>query len=105
MKVENFLHANQFIIDNEDWLLTFQSYSSKIVDIDYNNKIIWIYEDWDYSKTTLRHFYAFLKEYAWIDIDRKTLLKIKDRKIDNYIGWYSFIFDENVENFKKSLKS
>ena len=104
MKVQNFLHANQFIIDNEDWLVTFQSYNSKIVDIDYNNKIVWIYKDWDYSKTTLRHFYAFLNEYAF-DIDRKTLLKIKDKKIDNYYKGFSITFDENVKDFEKSLES
>lgn len=103
MRVQNFLHANQFIIDNDNWLVTSQSYDSQICDIDYHNKTIWIYSDLDYSKTTLRHFYAFLKEYTRIDIDRKTLLKIKDRKIDNYFNWFSIIFDDNVKDFEKSL--
>lgn len=104
MKVSQFLHANQFIIDDENWLITFQSYDSQICDIDYNNKTIRIYENRDYSKTTLRHFYAFLSEYAFT-IDRKTLLQIKDRKIDNYYQWFRVIFDENVKEFEKSLKA
>jgi hypothetical protein len=103
MKVSQFLHANQFVIDNENWLITFQSYDSQICDIDYNSKTIRIYENRDYSKTTLRHFYAFLSEYAFT-IDRKTLLKIKDRKIDSYYNWYNIVFDENVKAFEKSLK-
>lgn len=104
MKVSQFLHANQFIIDDENWLITFQSYDSQICDIDYNNKTVRIYENRDYSKTTLRHFYAFLSEYAFT-IDRKTLLQIKDRKIDNYYQWFRVIFDENVKEFEKSLKA
>ena len=104
MKVSQFLHANQFVIDNESWLITFQSYDSQICDIDYNNKTVRIYENRDYSKTTLRHFYAFLSEYAFT-IDRKTLLQIKDRKIDSYYNWYNIIFDENVKAFEKSLNN
>lgn len=102
MKVSQFLHSNQFIIDNENWLITFQSYDSQICDIDYNNKTIRIYENRDYSKTTLRHFYAFLSEYAFT-IDRKTLLQIKDKKIDSYYNWYNIVFDENIKAFEKSL--
>lgn len=104
MKVLQFLHSNQFIIDNENWLITFQSYDSQICDIDYNNKTIRIYENRDYSKTTLRHFYAFLSEYAFT-IDRKTLLQIKDKKIDSYYNWYNIVFDENVKAFEKSLNN
>ncbi len=104
MKVSQFLHSNQFVIDNENWLITFQSYDSQICDIDYNNKTIRIYENRDYSKTTLRHFCAFLSEYAFT-IDRKTLLQIKDRKIDSYYQWFNVIFDENVKAFEKSLKN
>lgn len=105
MKVKNFLHANQFIIDNNNWLVTFQSYESQICDIDYHNKLIWIYEKWNYSLTTVKHFYAFIKEYAWIDIDRKTMNKLESKKIDNFINWFSFIFDKNVKDFEKSLES
>jgi hypothetical protein len=104
MKVSQFLHSNQFVIDNENWLITFQSYDSQICDIDYNSKTIRIYENRDYSKTTLRHFYAFLSEYAFT-IDRKTLLQIKDRKIDSYYNWYNIVFDENVKAFEKSLNN
>ena len=104
MKVQNFLHVNQFIIDDDaKHCVYFQSYSSLICEIDYYNKRIYVYEKWNYSLTTVKHFYAFIKEYAWIDIDRKTMDKLENWKIDNFINWFFFIFDKNVKDFEKSL--
>lgn len=104
MKVSQFLHKNQFIIDDDNWFITFQSYNSKICDMNYHTNHLRIYKDWKYSNTTLRHFYAFLREYLWIDLDRKTLLAMESGKIDWYYKWYFITFDENVKAFEKSLK-
>ena len=54
--------ANQFIIEG-DGKTTFQSYSSPIVEIDWNAKTIKFGEDWDYSVTTSKYRNAFLYEY------------------------------------------
>lgn len=105
MEVKNFLHKNQFIIDDENWFVTFQSYESKICDINYHTNHLRIYKNRDYSKTTLKHFYAFLREYLGIDLDRKTLLAMESGKIDWYYKGYFITFDENVKAFEKSLKN
>ena len=104
MNVKNFLHVNQFVIDDDEkHCVYFQSYSSLICEIDYYNKKIYVYEKWNYSLTTVKHFYAFIKEYTWIDIDRKTMNKLENKKIDNFINWFFFVFDKNVKDFEKSL--
>lgn len=62
MKVEQFLNKNQFrLYDNNVEML--QSYDSLVVRIE--NNIITLGRDWDYSTTTSKHVYAFIKEYAW----------------------------------------
>lgn len=104
MKVQNFLHVNQFIIeDDEKHCVYFQSYSSLICEIDYYNKRIYVYENWDYSLTTVKHFYAFIKEYTGIDIDRKTMNKLEEKKIYNYFNGFFFVFDKDVKAFEASL--
>jgi len=70
MKVEQFLNRNQFHLygDNKDIL---QSYDSKVVEITNNPgcvQCIILGCDWDYSKTTSKHVYAFLDEYSKVRI-------------------------------------
>lgn len=61
IKVEQFYHANQFIIKDENGVY-FQSYDSLIAWIDENKNLTLGYH-WDYSNTTLRHLYLFMNEY------------------------------------------
>lgn len=72
MIVKQFIHKNQFVIE-EGNRKTFQSYDSTICEIEPIKEqdtnatefvSIKIYPDWDYSQTTLKHFYKFLEEYA-----------------------------------------
>lgn len=79
MKVENLNgYANQFII--YDWhpryeIKTFQSYKSKIATLkkwlkfnedtlnhEHIKTTLEVFSDWDYSKTTMRHFKRFINE-------------------------------------------
>ena len=62
MKVENFYNKNQFIIFGGDAIVTFQSYNSIIAKIDKNGTLK-LGNDWDYSKTTLKHLYLFINDY------------------------------------------
>lgn len=62
MKVQNFYNKNQFIIFGGDAIVTFQSYNSIIAKIDKNGAL-WLGNDWDYSKTTLKHLYLFIDNY------------------------------------------
>lgn len=61
MKVCQFMNKNQFEIRDNNKLYL-QSYYSLVVEIS-NGKII-LGRDWDYSTTTSKHVYAFLKEYS-----------------------------------------
>ena len=62
MKVQNFYNKNQFIIFGGDAIVTFQSYNSIIAKIDKNGTF-WLGNDWNYSKTTLKHLYLFINDY------------------------------------------
>ena len=65
MKVEQFIHANQFHLYGEGKNIL-QSYDSKVVVIDKNG--VTLGRDWDYSTTTSKHVYEFLDMYSNIRI-------------------------------------
>lgn len=74
MKVEQFYNKNQFIIFGGDAMVTFQSYNSIIANID-NRGTLNFGNDWNYSKTTLKHLYLFLNDYKYMTQDyTKTLI-------------------------------
>lgn len=62
-KVENFYNRNQFIITIDDEIYL-QSYNSIIAKVHKRYGHLYIYDDWDYSKTTLKHLYLFLQDIA-----------------------------------------
>lgn len=65
MKVKQYYHKNQFIItDNESGKIVFQSYKSKIAEIDKEGKLT-LFRDFDYSITTRKHLYLFLSDYCY----------------------------------------
>lgn len=88
-KVNQFYNKNQFVIfskDTENDFITFQSYESIICIIDYKNKTIQFWIDYDYSKTTWKHLNLFLKEYFTYDNRNRKLINkiIKDWYYNNY---------------------
>lgn len=58
---------NQFIIES-DGKIVFQSYQSVIADVDYNNGVITIGEDYDYSRTTGKYRNAFFEEIGFREL-------------------------------------
>lgn len=62
MKVEQFENKNQFIIYGDDGSVTFQSYFSECAQVTGGGTLL-LGCDWDYSQTTLRHLYLFLKRF------------------------------------------
>ena len=68
MKVKNMTSArgnkiaNQFIIDDGN-RVTFQSYDSEIVTLDYDAKKITVGIDYDYSMTTGKYRNLFMADY------------------------------------------
>ena len=61
---------NQFVItgeENDKKVVTFQSYDSRICDIVYNcgmgfDALVRFGRDWNYSQTTTKHLYSFLRQ-------------------------------------------
>ena len=69
-RVEQHEHANQFIIFVEGGIV-FQSYDSNIAFID-NKGIVSLGCYWDYSATTRKHLYSFLRKYSkYVTINSK----------------------------------
>ena len=62
MKVQQFYNKNQFIIYG-DGLTIFQSYNSTIAII--KDKTLTFGKNWDYSNTTRKHLYLFLRDYDY----------------------------------------
>jgi len=88
-KVNQLYNKNQFVIfckDTENDFITFQSYESTICIIDYENKIIQFWPDYDYSKTTSKHLKLFLRDYLNFHYENKKELEkaIKDWFIKDY---------------------
>ena len=79
VKVENFEHKNQFIItyvDNEGTkYLCFQSYKTLIAVFtttpDYKHELIISWQNWDYSKTTLKHLKWFINRFTGFHYENK----------------------------------
>lgn len=64
--------ANQFIItDEEHNTITFQSYDSEIIRIDYHNGTITVFDNYDYSVTTGKYRNKFMRDYGFRDMDNK----------------------------------
>lgn len=99
MKVRQLENKNQFIMENEKETI-FQSYNSIIAVLDKENQTLTLGCDWDYSKTTLKHLYIFIREEVlfYLPIEkreelekalnstntRKAIQKLIDNKKINY---------------------
>ena len=66
MIVEQLYNKNQFVIDDsKNGFIYFQSYNSLICKLDLNNKKLYVYSDYNYSRTTQKHLYLFLNDYVY----------------------------------------
>lgn len=72
MKVEQFYNKNQFVIYGKGETI-FQSYNSTIAII--KDGFLTLSEDWNYSKTTMKHLYLFLEDY-YFELDKEYKLYI-----------------------------
>ena len=112
MKVENIINnrgnrvANQFKITDFDnhgdvSRISFQSYDSECCRIDYNdgNVVVTFGRDYNYSNTTLRHLYGFLRSIPCTScIDNRKALNqaIKDHTYTFYDMTIKVVYDENM---------
>ena len=73
---------NQFVI-TEDGKITFQSYNSKIVEIE--GTWITFYPNYNYSATTSKHRNKFLSDVLGVDITSKDVeTMIKEKRFNNF---------------------
>ena len=72
--------SNQFIIKTPK-AIYFQSYRSVVAKIDKNGRLI-LSENWDYSNTTRKHLYIFLRMYGYRELcsskDMRQAIKNKE---------------------------
>jgi hypothetical protein len=64
--------ANQFVIKSGDKVF-FQSYNSMVAMWDKEKRKLYISHYWDYSNTTRKHFYIFLRKYTNISGNRQSV--------------------------------
>ena len=92
LKVGNFYHTNQFVIEYNNEIY-FQSYESIIAKItEYGN--LYLTDKWDYSQTTLKHLYLFIQDY---------LLYIKDKVCYHELYYAMYVAKNKKQAIKKLL--
>lgn len=86
-RVEQHEHKNQFIIFTDDGIV-FQSYDTNIAFIGRHGKVTLGYY-WDYSATTRKHLYSFLRKYSkYVSINSK-------REVEKLIRSGDIIYDRD----------
>ena len=99
-KVEQFHHANQFIIRSlNGGEIAFQSYDSLIAVVE--DKIgepyrLTLGRDWDYSNTTLRHLYLFLEQWGNYEVRTALYSSNKKKAIQRLIDKGVVAYDEDM---------
>ena len=96
---------NQFVITGEEngkKVVTFQSYNSRICDIVYNcgmgfEVLIRLGRDWNYSQTTAKHLYSFLRQND-LDIlaSKQAIEEAIDRGYARLNQSIAVIYDESM---------
>lgn len=74
--------ANQFEIVDVDNATLFQSYNTLIAEVRDSDGQVYLDEHyWDYSRTTMRHLYNFLRQWGYDGLNSKIVRQyIKDGK-------------------------
>lgn len=91
MKIENLISAkgnkvaNQFKVEAKNKTY-FRSYQSVVAAVYKRSGKVELYQDWDYSNTTRKYLYRFLRENGHSELcNRKAVLNaIKERKVRVY---------------------
>jgi len=86
---------NQLVIKGEN-KVTFQSYDSTIAILDEAKNTLTIGKNWDYSNTTRKWFYEFLRQYARINAKKPDVLRmIAAGGVQGYMA-FDVVYDSNM---------
>lgn len=100
MKVTNITNnrgrkvPNQFIIENGN-VYTFQSYNSVIAVVDFDNSIITIGGDWNYSTTTSRYRNAFFEGLGLDEMSNTA--SVREAIKDGEVADYKVVYEEGLK--------
>ena len=74
---------NQFVVVTDKGTY-FQSYDTIIAFVPNEGKSIVLSEDWEYSKTTSKHLYIFLRDYTnfYANCKKDILRGFKEKKLE-----------------------
>lgn len=97
-----FHNKNQFLI-NSNGNITFQSYNSTIAIFSRDNcGTLTFGKDWDFSKTTLKHLYLFIKEFVQ-DFCENLYIKDDYKFLADHIDFQAFEDSKNKRAFLQNL--
>lgn len=86
--------ANQFIIENGN-VYTFQSYASVIAVVDFDNSIITLGYDWNYSTTTSRYRNKF---FETLGLDELTdTASVREAIKAGEVAGYKVVYKEGLK--------
>lgn len=99
--VTQFYNKNQFLIKGQEDI-TFQSYQSTIATIDKQGNLT-LFTDWDYSHTTLKHLYLFIRDY-FCKLNYNTRDLLEDLEYSkNKKAFIQKLIDNKKISFKKGV--
>lgn len=100
MKVTNITNSrgrkvpNQFIIENGN-VYTFQSYNSIIAVVDFDNSIITLGSDWNYSTTTSRYRNKFFETLGLDELSDTA--SVRKAIKDGEVAGYKVVYEEVIK--------
>lgn len=100
MKVTNITNSrgrkvpNQFMIENGN-IYTFQSYNSVIAVVDFDNSIITIGGDWNYSTTTSRYRNRFFETLGLDELSNTA--NVREAIKNGGVAGYKVVYGEDLK--------
>ena len=103
MKVRQLENKNQFLMEDEKQVI-FQSYNSIIAIFNKKTRDLTLGCDWDYSRTTLKHLYIFLRDVIYYDLKLEQKARIREAlESRNTKKAIQKLIDKNIIQYESEL--
>lgn len=97
LKVENFYNKNQFLI-REGSKVILQSYNSVVAIWNFESQDLILGYDWDYSTTTSKHVYLFIKDF----VNNEEIEKVNEKA--NKREYINKLIKKNIIKYDEKLR-